>query len=123
MNIPLPVFSRNQGEIAKSEVLRMQTKVMRDEVYLNLSNEVSILERELSIRYGALQIFKKNSLEKSQDAVKIMELAYKGGGATLMEYLDTRRAYNETRLKYIDALAYYEKALVYLKYIAGYDYQ
>jgi cobalt-zinc-cadmium efflux system outer membrane protein len=123
LNVPLPVFSRNQGEIAKSEVMRMQTKVMRDEVYLNLSNEVSILERELTIRFEALQIFKKNSLEKSKDAVKIMELAYKGGGATLLDYLDTRRAYNETRLKYIDALAYYEKALIYLKYIAGYDYQ
>ncbi|TGM81409.1 TolC family protein [Leptospira mtsangambouensis] len=121
-NLELPVFSRNQGEIAKSQSARKQAALFREELYLNLAKEMAITEEELKVRFDALEQMRQISLLKSQQAVKIVELAYKGGGSTLLEFLDTTRSYNETRLKYIDALVEYERALLNLKYIAGFDY-
>ncbi|MCW7502677.1 TolC family protein [Leptospira paudalimensis] len=122
-NLELPVFSRNQGEIAKSESARKQAAIFREELYLNLAKEMAITEEEIKIRFEALEQMRQISLLKSQQAVKIVELAYKGGGSTLLEFLDTTRSYNETKLKYIDALVEYEKALLNLKYITGFDYE
>lgn len=122
-NLELPVFSRNQGEIAKSQSARKQAALFREELYLNLAKEMAITEEELKVRFDALEQMRQISLLKSQQAVKIVELAYKGGGSTLLEFLDTTRSYNETRLKYIDALVEYERALLNLKYIAGFDYE
>ncbi|MCW7471576.1 TolC family protein [Leptospira kanakyensis] len=123
VNMELPVFSRNQGEIAKSQSTRDQAALFREELYLNLAKEMAITEEELKVRFEALEQMRQISLLKSQQAVKIVELAYKGGGSTLLEFLDTTRSYNETRLKYIDALVEYERALLNLKYIAGFDYE
>ncbi|MCW7465761.1 TolC family protein [Leptospira levettii] len=122
-NLELPVFSRNQGEIAKSESARKQAAIFREELYLNLAKEMAITEEEIKVRFEALEQMRQISLLKSQQAVKIVELAYKGGGSTLLEFLDTTRSYNETKLKYIDALVEYEKALLNLKYITGFDYE
>ncbi|EMJ89871.1 TolC family protein [Leptospira meyeri] len=122
-NLELPVFSRNQGEIAKSQSAKKQAALFREELYLNLAKEMAITEEELKVRFDALEQMRQISLLKSQQAVKIVELAYKGGGSTLLEFLDTTRSYNETRLKYIDALVEYERALLNLKYIAGFDYE
>ncbi|TGL85960.1 TolC family protein [Leptospira congkakensis] len=122
-NMDLPVFSRNQGEIAKSQSAGKQAALFREELYLNLAKEMAITEEELKVRFEALEQMRQISLLKSQQAVKIVELAYKGGGSTLLEFLDTTRSYNETRLKYIDALVEYERALLNLKYIAGFDYE
>lgn len=122
-NLELPVFSRNQGEIAKSQSTRKQAALFREELFLNLAKEMAITEEELKVRFDALEQMRQISLLKSQQAVKIVELAYKGGGSTLLEFLDTTRSYNETRLKYIDALVEYERALLSLKYIAGFDYE
>ncbi|MBE7412182.1 MAG: TolC family protein [Leptospiraceae bacterium] len=121
VTVPIPVFSRNQGEIAKSIATKKQAEKSKEELYLNLTNEIKILSEEIKIRYSAIKNINQNSIIKSTEAIKIMELAYKSGGATLIEYMDTRRAFNETRLMLIDTLMQYETVLFRYKYSLGFD--
>lgn len=51
MIVPLRVFSRNQGEIAKSLADKNQSEKIREELFLNLSHEIRLMFIDAHLQY------------------------------------------------------------------------
>jgi cobalt-zinc-cadmium efflux system outer membrane protein len=115
----LPIFARNQGEIEKSRMVSQQVTFSMEAAELELKKEIYFVVRELQVRYQALINTKKNSLEKSKDAIRIMDLAYRAGGSTFYDLLETRRSYNENKLLFIDSFTAYKKAFYFYRFSLG----
>ncbi|MGA2812129.1 MAG: TolC family protein [Candidatus Acidiferrum sp.] len=118
-SIPLAIFNRNQGEIArtKSVITQMQEQqnftngqVLTDvnDAYEGLSSNDRIVMMYMN-KYRAIA-------KKSRD---IAEYAYHAGGLALLDFLDAERSYRAAELGYRQALAAYLLALEQLREAVG----
>jgi cobalt-zinc-cadmium efflux system outer membrane protein len=118
-NIPIPVFNRNQGEIARTLVATTQAE-------LNASSTHDIVLTDVGNGYEAamtnqevVQLYVSGYLKQAQDSRDISAYAYTAGAATLLDFLDAERSYRATQLAYRQALAAYMVSLEQLKEAIG----
>ncbi len=116
---PLPVFNRNQGEIerAREESRQIETKIRAMEASIN--NELASAYQEYSSSRSMLENIERNMLGEAKDVRSITEYSYKRGEATLLEFLDAQRAFNDTMQNYNDARTDYARSLYLLDSVSG----
>jgi len=118
-NIPLPVFNRNQGEIARTRFALTQSQftstAARDTVFTDVRNAFEGLNSNQEI----VTLYQSGYLQQAQESRDISEFAYKQGAAALLDYLDAERSYRATQLAYRQALAAYMVSLEQLKQATG----
>ena len=66
-----------------------------------------------------VKLYISGYLKEAQDSREISEYAYKGGAATLLDFLDAERSYRDTELAYRQALAAYMLSLEQLRQAVG----
>ena len=66
-----------------------------------------------------VQLYASGYLKQAQDSRDISQYAYKGGAATLLDFLDAERSYRATELAYRQALAAYMLSLEQLRQATG----
>ena len=119
VNFDLPIFSRNQGEIARTKYALTQAQEQElatsDTVMSDVSNAFEAVKSNDEI----VRLYTSGYLKQAQDSRDISEYAYKRGAASLLDFLDAERSYRATQLAYRQALASYMTALEQLKEAVG----
>jgi cobalt-zinc-cadmium efflux system outer membrane protein len=118
-NIPLPVFNRNQGEIAR-------TKFALSQAELNAQASQEIVLADVRNGYEAVksneqivQLYEAGYLQQAEESRDISYFAYRQGSAALLDYLDAERSYRAVQLQYRQTLAAYMLALEQLRQAVG----
>lgn len=94
VSIPLPLFNRNQGGIARAQAELTQEKVVFEALQKNAAYEVNLLfERITSLQARIADLAQQ--VEKSKELTKIAGIAYEEGETGLLELLDAARSEKE----------------------------
>jgi outer membrane protein, heavy metal efflux system len=118
-NIPIPIFNRNQGEIARTKYAITQFQEQNTATAEQaLSDTVSAYEA-LHTNDQIIQIYRSGFLDDSKQSRDISEYAYRRGAASLIDFLDAERTYRANQLAYRQALASYMTALEQLRDAVG----
>jgi len=107
---PLPVFNRNQGEIARVRAEQEQLRKSLDAVRAQISSEVVSAWQEYESNRALLAEIERDLLRPSAEARDTTAYVYKAGASSLIEVLDAQRAFNETMSAYYSAQADYRRA-------------
>ena len=118
-SFPLPVFDRNQGEIARTRYALTQAEEQRQSASDTVLSDVSNAYEAVRSNDEVVQLYTSGYLKQAQDSRDISEYAYKRGAASLLDFLDAQRSYRATQLAYRQALASYMTALEQLKEALG----
>ena len=118
-SIPLPVFDRNQGEIARTRYAFTQSQENAEAASDAVLTDVRNNYEGFSTNQKILQLYLSGYLKKAQDSRDISEYAYKRGAASLLDFLDAERSYRSTQLAYRQALANYLVSVEQLKEAVG----
>lgn len=110
-SMPLPVFNRNQGEIARAQREIAQAGSRIDAAGLSIGGEVEKAYRQYSVSKTLLQNVETNMLSKARSVRDTTEYSYRRGEASLVEFLDAQRAFNDTMQTYNEARASYARSL------------
>ena len=115
----LPIFNRNQGEIARTNYAINQAQ----ELELAASDQVmsDVLTAYEGVRENDLVVtqFRGGYLDAAQKSRDITEYSYKRGAASLLDYLDAERSYRAVQLAYRQSLAAYLTAVEQLREAVG----
>jgi len=114
-NVPLPVFDRNQGEIARTRYALTQAQEQERSAGDTVLSDVSNAYEAVRSNDEVVQLYTSGYLQQAKDSREISEYAYKRGAASLLDYLDAARSYRATQLAYRQALASYMTAVEQLK--------
>jgi cobalt-zinc-cadmium efflux system outer membrane protein len=118
-SVPLPVFNKNQGEIARTQYAvaqsQFQQKAAEQQVLTDVQNAYEGLRRSEQM----LQLYNKGYLDKATQSLDITKFSYEHGAASLLDFLDAERSYRSTELSYRQALATYMTALEQLRQAVG----
>ena len=110
-SIPLPLSNRNQGEIARAQQERSQVEARIRALETTVENEVEIAYLQYQNARTTLSRIEESLLAKAKDVRQVTEYSYRRGEATLLEFLDAQRAYNDTVQAHSQALADFARSL------------
>jgi len=111
VSMPLRIFDRNQGEIARTRAEMDRTDALRDAVVIQALTEVNTALSTVATEGQKLRLLRDTYLPRAQQARDTVEFAYRRGGLSLLDFLDAQRTYRETALEQIRALGNYQTAL------------
>lgn len=118
-NFELPIFNRNQGEIARTGHGLTQAQEQQQAASDSVLSDVANAYEAVRSNEEVVQLYTSGYLKQAQDSRDISEYAYKRGAASLLDYLDAERSYRAVELAYRQALAAYMTALEQLKQAEG----
>ena len=119
VNFPLPIFDRNQGEIARTQYALTQAQEQQYSASDTVLSDVSNAYEGVKSNDEVVQLYASGYLKQAEDSRDISEYAYKRGAASLLDFLDAERSYRSTQLAYRQALASYMTAIEQLKEAVG----
>jgi outer membrane protein, heavy metal efflux system len=118
-NQPLPVFNRNQGEIARAGYAITQAQQQASEAAQQVSTDVVTAYQNLRTNDQIIQLYQSGYVDEAKQSRDISEYAYRKGAASLLDYLDSERTYRANQLAYRQALATYMLALEQMRQAVG----
>jgi outer membrane protein, heavy metal efflux system len=118
-NFELPIFNRNQGEIARTGYALTQAQEQQQAASDTVLSDVGNAYEAVKSNEEVVQLYTSGYLKQAQDSRDISEYAYKRGAASLLDFLDAQRSYRSIQLAYRQALASYMTALEQLKEAVG----
>jgi cobalt-zinc-cadmium efflux system outer membrane protein len=118
-NFELPIFNRNQGEIARTGYALTQAQESQQSASDAVLSDVANAYEAIRSNDEIVQLYTSGYLKQAQDSRDISEYAYKRGAASLLDFLDAERSYRAAQLAYRQALGSYMTALEQLKEAVG----
>jgi cobalt-zinc-cadmium efflux system outer membrane protein len=118
-SIPLPIFNRNQGEIARTRIAITQSQELQKAASDQVMTDIADAYEGLRMNDKVVALYRSGYLDISQKDRDIAEYAYKRGAASLFDFLDAERSYRATQLAYRQALASYLTAVEQLREAVG----
>src|SRR5579872_4548721 len=118
-NFALPIFDRNQGEIARTKYALTQAQEQQQLASDTVLSDVANAYEAVKSNDEIVQLYTSGYLKQAQDSRDISEYAYKRGAASLLDFLDAERSYRSVQLAYRQALASYMTAVEQLKEAVG----
>ena len=118
-SIPLPIFDKNQGEIARTRFAITQAQETQSAASEQVLTDVANAYENLHTNDEIVQLYMSGYLQQAQDSRDISAYAYQRGGASLLDFLDAERSYRATELAYRQALASYMLGLEQLRQAVG----
>jgi len=121
VSVPLPVFNRNQGEIARAGADQEHAARTIAALQSDVAAEVAGAFQEYESSRQLLIEIERDLLKPSEDARQATAYMYQAGATSLIDVLDAQRAYNDTMDTYYSAQATYRRAHAKLALITGKD--
>ena len=117
--IQLPIFDRNQGEIARAGFAVTQAEQQKIAANGQVLTDVRDAFENLRTNDKVVTLYRSGYLDQAQQSREISEYAYQHGADSLLDFLDAERSYRATELAYRQALASYLLALEQLRQAVG----
>ena len=118
-SIPLPIFDRNQGEIARTRFAIAQAQEQEKATNGQALTDVRDAYEGLRTNDKVVVLYRSGYLDVAKKDRDISQYAYQRGAASLLDFLDAERSYRATQLAYRQALASYLLALEQLREAVG----
>jgi outer membrane protein, heavy metal efflux system len=119
VSIPLPIFNRNQGEIARTRYVITQMQEQQRATNQQVMTDVNDAYQGLRQNQEIMQIYESGYREEAKKDRDIAEYAYQRGGVSLLDFLDAERTYRAIELGYRQQLASWMVALEQLREAVG----
>ncbi|MHA4740153.1 TolC family protein [Dyadobacter sp. MSC1_007] len=116
--IEIPIFSRNQGEIRKSQVIKQQAEQDLLATGTQLETEIRTAYKTYTTQKQNVQNFNQ-LLTQSQTILNSVKYSYLRGGTTIIDFLEAQRSWLDTQQQYYDVLGQYRQSYIDLLYASG----
>jgi cobalt-zinc-cadmium efflux system outer membrane protein len=117
--VQLPIFDRNQGEIARAGFVITQAQEQQLLASGQVMTDVRDAFEALRSNDQIIGLYRAGYLDEAQQSRDITEYAYRHGAASLLDFLDAERSYRTTQLAYRQALASYLLSVEQLRAAVG----
>ena len=119
VGMEIPLFDRNQGEIARTHAAITQSEEVKTAAQQAVMTDVATAYDAVKTGQGIIQLYQSGYLKDSKESLDISRYAYQRGAASLLDFLDAERSYRSTELTYRSTLATYMLAVEQLNEAVG----
>lgn len=104
VGVPIPIYNRNQGNIAKAqaELTAAQHEVRR--VRLVLEQRLAAVFEQYATAHQGVGKYNHDILPNAEESLKLVSAGYRQGEFSYLVLLTAQRTYFQTHVAYLDAL-------------------
>ena len=117
--VPLPVFDRNQGGIARAQAELLQAEVEAERGRLTVAASLTTAERRLDLARRSAQVLRTEAVPAAEQAARFATSGFSAGKFTYIEVLDAQRALSDVRAQLNDALREFHTRQAELERLRG----
>ena len=117
--MPLRLFNRNQGEIVRAQREINLAAARAKSLEASIQTEVERAYRHYAVSKQLLTSIQSEMLGKARSVRDTTEYSYRRGEATLVEFLDAQRAFNDATQMFNEARANYARSLYQIDDVSG----
>ncbi|MEZ0323766.1 MAG: TolC family protein [Hydrogenothermaceae bacterium] len=117
-SVPIPIFDRNQGEILKSKINYIQSKLQEEKTVQQIKTEVTQLYYSLVSKYNIYKSYEEK-FQQIKQLKENTEKAFSYRGINILTLLDTYRLYREFQKNYNQSIIDYFITYYQLKVATG----
>ncbi len=118
-NMQIPIFDRNQGEVARTRAAITQSQELAAEANEQVMSDVVNAYEGLRTNDRIVTLYRSGYLDQTTQSRDISQYAYQRGAASLLDFLDAERSYRANQLAYRQALANYMISLEQVREAVG----
>jgi cobalt-zinc-cadmium efflux system outer membrane protein len=119
VTVPLPIFNRSSGEIARSNALIEQLTAERDAARQRIASEIGQDTLRLDAAREQVDFYETKLLPDAERVRSLAEESYRAGQTGILPVIDAQRSAREVRQGYLQSLFDYQAALADLEAAAG----
>ncbi|MFM1801398.1 MAG: Cobalt-zinc-cadmium resistance protein CzcC, partial [Planctomycetota bacterium] len=119
VTVPLPIFNRNQGNIARARLNVDQTRLELEAIENQLKNQVFDAYEEFRISEHAINTLEQEILPASKQVRDDTYKLFAAGEQELASYLAAQREYNDAVRQYRDSMARLRRASLSINTVVG----
>lgn len=116
---PLPVFDRNQGNIARARYEEWQVLYRRESIEIEQKARLANAYQQWYTAFLAANTLAQLSSSSAMDTLNASDEAYQQGKIEYLEYLDTQRTIFDINSQFIDAAADYHRKKAEVRRVTG----
>jgi cobalt-zinc-cadmium efflux system outer membrane protein len=118
-SLSLPIFARNQGEIAQSLASQKFLELDLAATKRRIESEVDSAALEFKARAAQVGIFRATLLPAAHRLAQMAEESYKAGKANILTVIDAQRNASQVEQEYLDSLVAAQSAFAALEETVG----
>ena len=103
LSVPLPVFDRNQGNVAAARSGTQAAEARRNSILANTQAEIANARAALAAAEARVTALEGSGISQAREALRLAQLSYRAGKSSLIELLDVQQAYASTQAELIAA--------------------
>ena len=119
VSIPLPLFNREQGNIAEAASRRVQARAERESLEQSISQEVSLAFHRYQTLKNSLQLLRTGVVGENEQSFRIVQLAYDLGELRFLDIVNQQRQVVEAEASYVTMQTDFNRALADLELAVG----
>jgi cobalt-zinc-cadmium efflux system outer membrane protein len=119
ISLSLPLFSRNQGEIAGSLARSDEIKARRRALTRRVEARVFAAVERATAQRAQVQVFSKSIVPTATSLQSLAEESYRLGRSSILAALDAQRSLRDVKYDYLQALLSLQSAVADLEDILG----
>jgi len=119
ISFPIPLFSRNQGEIARTRSEQRRAKFLAEAARNQVLEDVETAYASLESSRDRVRLYEEAFLARARESRDIAEYAFQEGATSILDFLDAERTYRATQLAYRKELSAYMINLAQLEAAVG----
>jgi len=119
ITMTIPLFSRNQGEIAGSHATIDQIRAKRDAARRVVESEVFGALARIDAQRRQVDSYRNRIIPAATELTTLAEESYKLGRSSVLALLDAQRSLRDVKREYLQALLDFQTALADLEEVIG----
>ena len=104
VTLPLPLWNRNQGGIAKARARLLAAQFHLDAVRLRLEQRLAAQYQQYETALVRVEALERDILERAQQGIDVATQGYTAGELGFLDFLTVQRTYFQANLEYLTAL-------------------
>lgn len=113
--VPLPLWNKNEGNIASARQELIAAEQMLSQVQLRIKQELALVMEQYNRANSQANYLREQILPRVQQTLDLTRQTYEAGEVNFVALLTVQRTYTQNKLAYLEALATVRKSEVDLR--------
>ena len=118
-SVPIPIFNRNQGELARTKSEQIRADFLLESARNQVIQDVETAYAAFESSRERVRLYEQTYLSAAKESLDIQEFSMSKGASSTLDFLDAERTYRGTQLAYREQLANYLTNLAALETAVG----
>jgi len=119
LSFPIPLFNRNQGEIARTRSEQRRADSLARAARNQVLQDVETAYASFQSSRDRVRLYEQTYLTRAKESRDAAEFAFRKGATSILDFLDAERTHRATQLAYRKELAAYSTNLAVLEAAVG----